>query len=147
MNPIFWVFGGTAVGKKHFISAAVQQPKRMGFPEGLAAAWYEDGTTDPDAILKQLAESPLIIRWQWGREDLLGKLAEARPDIRQMIYLCVVYPSVQVRRVIEREGSLKWGEPMLIREAQDVRELAERLSMKHSIPVMYVDATRDYLRE
>jgi hypothetical protein len=141
---IFWIMGGSCTGKKHFITRAVESPERMGFPAGLAAAWYEDGTTDRALLLEQLDKTPLIVRWQWGREHLLRDIAANRPDIRQELYLCRVYPSVQVARVVAREGSLKWDEQALIDEARNVRQLVERLSMDLCLPVRFIDTSREY---
>lgn len=144
MNPINWVFGGSAVGKKHFIRAATTNPVRFGFPQSLAAAAYADGVTDAGAIVAQYELGPIIVRWQWNRETCLEEIIRIRPDITHAIYLCKVNLSVQVARVVQREGSMKWDELNLRRESEDVDYLAQRLSMKYRIPVYFVDASKEY---
>lgn len=144
MNKIFWAFGGTCVGKKHFIAAAAEDPSRFGLPEGLQVAWYLDGDMEPHHLVSLAEAAPIIVRWQWGREIALAGIATQRPDIQQAIFLCKVNPSVQVARVLAREGSPKFDERNLIREAEDVQFTVERLSMAHQIPVTYIDASKEY---
>jgi hypothetical protein len=146
MNPIHWIFGGTAVGKKHFIRRSVENPTAMGFPEGLTAAAYADGCTDATSLVEQFKLSPIIVRWQWGREDALENAIKEFPDVSHVIYLLKVYPSVQVRRVLQREGGMKFNEGTLIREAAEVDLLVQKLSMRHGIPVRFIDATTEDYR-
>lgn len=147
---IYWTFGASAVGKKTFMRAAVKEPERFGLPARLTIFGFEDGEVGVDTLLSTHGaetaatfRTPLIVRWQWDREKILKRIAIERPDIDQCILLCRVYPSVHVARVIEREGSLIWPEPALIREALDVELLVQKLSMMHGLFVRYIDTTTD----
>lgn len=136
---IYWVFGGSCVGKKYFIRKAIESPERFGLP-ALKSVWFADGDMTPEELISASKEGPIIVRWQWGRETALKGVAKLNPEIRQTIYLCKVYPSVQVKRMLAREGSMKFDEHALIREVEEVQFLVEKLSMAHGIPVRYVDA-------
>ena len=136
--------GATCVGKKHFIRAASANPAAFGLPDGLLPTWIADGDLSVEQILEQAEHCPLIIRWQWGRESTLEKIRQQRPDVRQSLFVCKVNPSVQVQRVVAREGSLKWEERALIRESEDVEYLAQKLSMTHGLAVRYIDASKEY---
>lgn len=141
---IHWVFGGSAVGKKRFINCAMENTSRFWFAPDLRREWYEDGEMDPDTLALLASLSPIIVRWQWGRENVMTAIIEKYPVIQHEIVVCKVMPSVQVRRVIQREGALKWDERGLIRECEDVDWLVQRLSMNYRLPVRYIDATDEY---
>jgi hypothetical protein len=136
---IYWVMGGTAVGKKHLIKRIVDDPDAYMVDSGVRSVWFEDGEYPVSDIVRDHEESPLIIRWQWGRENAIRELAEIGEQ--QMILACKVMPSVQVARVIEREGELKWPERTLIRESEDVQYLIEQLSIELKIMVRFMDTT------
>lgn len=139
---IYWVFGGTAVGKKHFIHSVTSDPMIHGMPCNIQACWMEDGELDILEIVKRASESPLIMRWQWGRELMLKQITWDFPFIDHHLLCCKVMPSVQVARVIAREGELKWPERTLIREGEDVQYLVEQLSMDLKLPVRFIDTSK-----
>ncbi len=136
---IVWVFGGTAVGKKHFIAAACADPCAFGLPAGIRAVWVEDGEKDPEELIAAARGSSLLVRWQWGREAHMDYMRALTPDITHQLCMVKVDRHVQVARVIRREGLLKWTEWQLDREAEDIQHLAETLSMRHGIAVRYID--------
>lgn len=107
-NSIYWIFGGTGVGKKHFIRQREQTVRY-----NCRGLWVEDGViTQPeiDAVPGQLEQSNLLVRWQWGREVALGKIFEQYPRIIQSIYLLYTSSAIQAARALEREGEKVWLE-------------------------------------
>lgn len=143
MNTVTWIFGASAVGKKRYIDAAVAAPYKFGLPDGLCPMFYGDGPADMNSLIAAARRAPLIVRWQWDREKALELVARDRRKADQCIRVCKVAPSVQRSRVIQREGEAKWNEWALIREMQDVDALVQRLSAAFSIPVLYIDTTRE----
>jgi hypothetical protein len=135
---IFWVYGGTAVGKKHFIDRAVRSPAGFGLPP-CRPVWIQDGDMSAEQLLDEAKVSPILVRWQWGRENNIGLIREIWPSLPQLILLIRSNVSVQAQRVILREGSARWNEWMLRRESEDVQHLVEELSMQHGVAVRYID--------
>jgi hypothetical protein len=139
---IWWVFGGTAVGKKRFIAEMVATAGGT-LPiitDRLRGAWIQDGDLTEDL----LGGGDVLVRWQWGREETLVRMLRDYPRVVQEIMLLSVPLGVQVARVHEREGELKWDEQMLAGEDRDIHELVHALSAEWFLPVTYLDATAGY---
>ncbi len=57
-KTMYWVFGGTAIGKKQFITVETKKNPRK------KPAWMADGKTEPSLLIKQCANEDLLVRWQ-----------------------------------------------------------------------------------
>lgn len=126
----YWVFGGTAVGKKTFILNCVNKNETTG------SVWFEDGEMSVEEILKASeGHESVVIRWQWGREHILEKMLNH--GVHTLMYL---YTSIenQKERVIQREGYLKWSENVLRAESKNVQKLTEIISMRHGLSLFFV---------
>lgn len=152
VKTLLWVFGGTAIGKKHFIRRAVDEPQRLGFSY-LYPAWIEDGERGAAQIVHEDlnivgpedgANAGIILRWQWDREHIMQEILASYPDegLRHIIYLVKALPSVQVARVVAREGFMKFEERSLIRECEEIDYLVQTLSAKWRLPVYFVDGAK-----
>lgn len=142
---ILWVFGGTCVGKKRFIERAVNpktRPAYLEIPSRLWTVWINDGHLVQD-IVSMSAESNLIVRWQWGRDEVMESICQNHPDVRQAIVYLSVSLMTQLSRIALREGSLKWDVEQVHGEQLNIMERIHELSARYDIPVFHVDASND----
>ena len=137
----YWIFGGSCSGKKTFIRDAVANPSKYGLPEFVRDFWFYDGEISIEELVEYLTVTPTLIRWQWGRENMMYELIQNAPHINHHIIMCKVMPSVQVKWVIKREGELKWPERTLIRESEEVQYLVEQISINHGIQIRFIDTS------
>lgn len=137
LYTITWVFGGTAVGKKHFIQQTTTLLKFIGVR--CSPAWVADGPLFSTDIVNLVATNSLLIRWQWGRDSVLSFIAKHYPAIPQQIILLTADPRVQEARAKQREGRVKWGVEHLQDEAQSVKDLATAFAKEHSMPFQHID--------
>lgn len=141
MSTVYWIFGGTAVGKKTFIQRALFW-RLPWFTGSAKAVWFECGErTDADIIAECESVDAALVRWQWGREAVMEKMIETRHHNRHVIVLMECDPNDQVRRAEFREGSMKWNDVNLTGERDRVRELVDSLREKHNLPVIEVDSS------
>jgi hypothetical protein len=142
---IYWIFGGTCVGKKRFIQQCLNPETRPEFIEcspEVAAPWFACGPCQENIV--ELAEgSDLFIRWQWGREETLLNILQEHPWIEQRIVVLSTTLMTQLSRVALREGCLKWDAEILHGEMRSVFECVSRLALKHSLEVVYVDSSTE----
>lgn len=124
--------GGTAVGKKAWIARACEDAIFYEIPSGSKPYWLQDGGTCVELLKFKAEQSPLLVRWQWDREDVIRYLA-TDPAIQQFLILVQVSQDVQRERVIQREGSQRWTDAQLWEERQAVEQLARDLSMRLNI--------------
>lgn len=138
---IFWVFGGTAVGKKRFIEQCVNgtRPEYIDSKK-LRAVWMHDGPAGTD-IAGEANRSDIMVRWQWGREEMLDAIGRKRP---QTIVLLTADLITQLSRIWLREGGLKWNANQVHGEQRDIYECVHTLQARFSLPVLYVDSTTDH---
>lgn len=119
--------GGTAVGKKAWIERACKDTTFYEIPAGSKPYWMQDGGTCVEILQFKAEQSPLLVRWQWDREDVIRYLA-ANPAIQQFLILVQVSPDVQRDRVIQRERSQRWTDAQLWDERLAVERLARDLN-------------------
>jgi hypothetical protein len=140
---IFWIFGGTAVGKKRFIRQCLYPATRPDFIKlGHAprAEWIEDGPVQSDIV--RLSESfDLLVRWQWGREEHLANILRNHPTVKHSIVMLTCGLMTQLSRVSLREGCLKWDAEILHGELRQIYECVHGLVRDHRVRVLYVDAS------
>ena len=141
---IFWVFGGTAVGKKRFIARCIDPKTRPDYIESanLRAEWIPDGNATFD-IVAESKRADLMLRWQWGRDETLDNLCIQHRGIPHTIVLLSVGLMSQLSRIALREGCLKWDAGNVHGEQRDIYERVHEIAMRHRLPVLYVDATND----
>jgi len=158
IKTVCWVFGGTAIGKKHFINRAVADPQRLGLGlNRLYPVWIADGERGAAQIVHEdlnmigpgvddtdAADAGVMIRWQWDREHIMQEILASYPEegLRHIIYLVKALPSIQVARVVAREGFMKFEERALIRECEEIDYLVQTLSAKWRLPVFFVDGSK-----
>src|SRR5688572_6217172 len=120
---IFWVFGGTAVGKKRFIARCVDSATRPAYIESanLRAEWIPDGSAAFD-IVYAARRTDLILRWQWGRDETLENIALQHNTIPHTMVLLSVGLMAQLSRIALREGCLKWDAENVHGEQRDIYE-------------------------
>lgn len=138
---IFWIFGGTAVGKKRFIQQCLQRETRPEFlwiQDNVKAEWIADGPLAVN-LVDLFQKYDILVRWQWGREEHLKFLLKHHPEIQNSIVLlsCGLMP--QLSRVALREGFLKWDAEMLHGEMLTIYECVHDISRRYPLPVLYVD--------
>lgn len=138
---IFWVIGGTAVGKKRFIRACVDPATRPAFivSRKLAPVWIQDGPCEVD-IEAAAAHRDLMIRWQWGREEAIHDLMK-RTSLRHTLIVLTTGLVAQLSRIAVREGALKWDAENIHGELRNIYEMVHRLTIGRQVPVLYVDST------
>lgn len=141
-GKITWIFGGTAVGKKRFISDLCKLSRIVG--ESYKPAWIEDGDIAIEDLVRDIGRCHLLVRWQWNREAVLKALLESHPEIKQRIILLQASPNVQAGRALQREGTSLWGEDELAGEAADVEALVDYLATTHWVTVIKVDCTKGW---
>lgn len=128
---LIWVFGATAVGKKHFIAKALTHESFASF----AQAWMKDG----DDTDKEVASGKdLLIRWQWGREHVLHRTALVSPQTRQKIVVVQANLECHYERGLLREGEEKFNADVLYKEALTVEWLARGLADYWNLPLFTV---------
>ena len=107
---LIWVFGGTAVGKKHFINKVLE----LDAFEDFAAAWMKDG----DDVDNEVDVSrDLLLRWQWGREHTLHTIKLVSPAAKQTIVLVKANLECHYDRALQREQKEKFNADALLKEA------------------------------
>lgn len=158
IKTLLWVFGGTAIGKKHFIRRAVAEPQQLQLGlDRLYPVWIADGERGAAQIFHEdlnvvgpgvdetdATNAAVILRWQWSREHIMQEILASYPDdgLRHIIYLVKALPSIQVARVVAREGFMKFDERALIRECEEIDFLVQTLSAKWRLPVYFVDGSK-----
>lgn len=134
---LVWIFGGTAVGKKHFIRDSI-----LNTPEfaGFVPSWMEDGPLEEEGFDLFIQDKQnRLVRWQWTREHALADLREKYPDITQKIILLTVPSAITFQRATKREGESPWTEAGLAAESQIVRWLAMGLAADYDISLTELD--------
>jgi hypothetical protein len=129
----YWIFGGTAVGKKTYIRLVESETRR--------AAWMGEGGRTVESLLRHAAGCDLLIRWQWTRDRVLAEAARTHPDIIQRICLLSASPDVQADRALRREGWARWTAVDLEREAAVVLKTAMKLAARHRVSMVIVDVS------
>jgi hypothetical protein len=139
---IFWVFGGTAVGKKRFIQQCLDpetRPDFLKFEVPVRAEWIEDGPVQSDIV--RLSEAAhIFVRWQWGREEHLTNILQDHPTVQHSIVMLTCGLMTQLSRVALREGCLKWDAEILHGELRQIYECIHAISSRYRVPVFYVDS-------
>jgi hypothetical protein len=121
-----WVFGSSAVGKKHFIRSEAAYP--------FTPSWMEDGDEPPEWKEK----GAYLIRWQWGRERYIERLRDL--GAAQCLLLIVCDPITQMERLKKREDS-DWTLDNLVGESQTIRGLVQELTLKFGLPGIEINTT------
>jgi len=139
---IYWVMGGTGVGKKWFMTrAAVLQTRPHFLPTGLLTAeWMNDGPCRVD-IADRASQHDIMIRWQWGRDEHIKNIKRDCPTISQTLIMLTTDLMTQLSRIALREGGLKWNVDAITGEQRNVYELVANISTNCRLPVLYVDST------
>ena len=134
---LIWVFGGTAVGKKHFIRHSI--PARPGFAN-FEPAWMDDGEL-PESQRELFCRNnqEYLVRWQWGREHVLADLRDTYSDITQKIILLRVPSKIAFQRAVEREGESPWTRKQLADECRTIRWVAMGIAADYGIPLTEID--------
>jgi hypothetical protein len=130
---LYWIFGGTAVGKKTYIQLASEK-----IPS-LKPTWIKDGDKPVEEVLSELDNSDLLVRWQWTREYTLAELAEVLPRIEQRVWLLETLPEVQALRARAREPKVLRSLEELTQEAANVSRLARWIAAYYELPLITVD--------
>lgn len=139
---IYWIVGGTAVGKKRFIRQALNPKTRPHWIDStnLHAEWFEDGPVKTD-IVTLSREADVLIRWQWGREEHLVNILRDHPDVKHAIFMLTTTLMAQLSRVALREGFLKWDAATLTGEQRDIYEMVHAIAFRYRVPVRFIDST------
>jgi hypothetical protein len=138
---IYWIFGGSAVGKKRFIEQALDPETRPAFLvlENPLAVWINDGALVEN--LESLADiSDLLIRWQWDREEVLIDMLSTGRGQHTIIVLTVGL-STQISRALTREGVLHWNIETFHNDQREMFERLYKIRSRFQIPTWFVDAT------
>jgi len=140
-----WIFGGTAVGKKHFIRQAVAGDLAfLVLPSQVGKVWHEDGNKTPQGLVENCRRyNAVFVRWQWGRELVLESILVQSPKVNHIIYLLEAQIATQSRRALVREGDCVFERDSLIGEAMQVRELVEELVEEFQLPAICIDTSFD----
>lgn len=126
---IYWIFGGTAVGKKTYILH-----HRDFAPE----CWMEDEDRLFHDLVADLRGGDRLVRWQWAREHVIANIAEHVPDLDQTIVLLTAQLAVQCDRAATRDPG-KFISEQLEGEARSVRWLAQGLAKQYDLPFVEID--------
>ena len=139
---IYWVFGGTAVGKKRFINRCLDPETRPEFmrSDSIAATWMNEGELCLD-IIGQSESFDVLVRWQWGREQELIRILEKYSGIQQSIVMLSTGLIIQLSRIALREGCLMWDAEAIHFEMRSIYELVQCISERFNVPVLYVDSS------
>ena len=112
------------------------------FNLGLKGAWIPDGNQESAAtLIEQSKKHILLIRWQWGREEVLRELTRC-PEVEQHIVLLKCAVNVQLGRSCSREGAYVWSIENLEGEAKEVEAVVDRIQKEFpNIAVTKLDVT------
>lgn len=136
-----WVFGASAVGKKHFILHAHQFDAKW---NGYRPTAMADQPPSLQHLVRLSQEyTNLLVRWQWGREQLLVDLHDSHPHIEQSIVLITAKLRVHFRRASQRECGEKWPKSNLAHEARAVKSMAQEVGKQCSVSPIRIDTTHD----
>lgn len=138
---IYWVFGGTAVGKKRFIARALDpdtRPAWLTFQRPVIAVWLEDGPLTVDLAELELRYD-VLVRWQWGREEWIIEFCS--PTQAHTLLCLSTGLMTQLSRIALREGCLKWDAESLHGEMRRIYECVAKLAARYALPVLYVDTS------
>lgn len=143
MRRAWWIFGGTAVGKKRFIRCCVERGDTigLGIPVGVHPVWFDCGPASVSEFLKATKKNDVIIRWQHEREKKLQRLIEDGGLVEHRIVVLIATAHAREERAERREGFRRWTALELHREGRLVEELAERTAREHGLSIQYVDVS------
>lgn len=130
---IYWIFGGTAVGKKTYI---------LHHRDFAPACWMEDEDRLFADLVNDLRGGDRLVRWQWAREHVVANIAEHVPDLQQTIVLLTATLDVQADRAATRDPG-KFTLEQLGGEARSVRWLALGVAAEYGLPVVAIDISSD----
>lgn len=144
---IYWIFGGTAVGKKRFIAQCLDPETRPEFicvgDDPVRAEWIEDGPVEVD-IVRLSEEAHIFVRWQWGREEHLTNILRDQQSVKNYIVVLSCALMTQLSRVALREGCLKWDAELLHGEQRSIYECVHRIAEQFGAPVLFIDCNGEY---
>lgn len=126
-----WVFGGTCSGKKHYIISKTQGAKK--------ACWLHDGSLEiQEARELRKDKQDFLIRWQWGRENTIRKLAKVVPPREQEIIFLSVPPEILLERATKRGEETIFSLESLSGDAESAEEMAIHIAAELSLKMKFV---------